>query len=70
MKLPRGEKVLVNVGSVGQPRDGDSRACYATFDGESIWFHRVEYDVEATMRNILNSGGLPRYLADRLKVGR
>lgn len=69
-KLPRHEKVLVNVGSVGQPRDGDNRACYVTFDGESIWFHRVEYDYKTTMRKILNSNGLPRYLADRLEVGR
>lgn len=70
MKLPKGEKVIVNVGSVGQPRDGDNRASYVTYDGESIWFHRVEYDYETTMNKILNSGGLPQYLADRLKVGR
>ena len=69
-KVPSGEKVLVNVGSVGQPRDGDNRSCYVTWDGDTVRFHRVEYDYTATMRKILNSSGLPRYLADRLKVGR
>jgi diadenosine tetraphosphatase ApaH/serine/threonine PP2A family protein phosphatase len=65
-----GEKYIVNVGSVGQPRDGDPRACYATWDGSAIRFHRVEYDIATTMKKILESNGLPRYLADRLKVGR
>ena len=69
-RVSKDEKVLINVGSVGQPRDGDNRACYATWDGEVVRFHRVAYDYETTMRKILASGGLPRYLADRLKVGR
>jgi diadenosine tetraphosphatase ApaH/serine/threonine PP2A family protein phosphatase len=43
-----GRKVLCNVGSVGQPRDGDWRACYVTFNGTAIQFHRVEYDRDAT----------------------
>lgn len=69
-RVPKGQKILVNVGSVGQPRDGDNRACYVTWDGDTVRFHRVEYDYKTTMRKILESGGLPRYLADRLKVGR
>lgn len=69
-RIREGEQALVNVGSVGQPRDGDNRACYATWDGETVCFHRIAYDYETTMRKILQSGGLPRYLADRLKVGR
>jgi diadenosine tetraphosphatase ApaH/serine/threonine PP2A family protein phosphatase len=69
-RVKPGTKALVNVGSVGQPRDGDNRACYATWDGETVRFHRVPYDYEATMRKIYASGGLPRYLADRLKVGK
>lgn len=69
-RMPKGQKALFNVGSVGQPRDGDNRACYATWDGEVVRFHRVEYDFATTMKKILQSGGLPRYLADRLKVGR
>ena len=42
-------KTLCNVGSVGQPRDGDWRACYVLFDGKTIHFRRVEYDVETTV---------------------
>jgi len=63
-------KALVNVGSVGQPRDGDTRASYVTFDGETVWFHRVEYDFKATQKKILDTGVLPRYLAARLEEGR
>ncbi|WP_072022265.1 metallophosphoesterase family protein [Zavarzinella formosa] len=37
-----GHKLICNVGSVGQPRDGDPRPCYALFDGERIWFRRVD----------------------------
>ena len=69
-QLPAGLKALVNVGSVGQPRDGDPRACYATWDGDRVWFHRVEYDFRKTMEKIRREAGLPDYLADRLKVGR
>jgi len=63
-------KALVNVGSVGQPRDGDVRASYVTFDGETVWFHRVEYDFRRTQQKILETGVLPRYLATRLQEGR
>lgn len=66
----QGGKALINVGSVGQPRDGDPRASYAVFDGRTVKFHRVEYDVRATMDKIYNTPGLPNYLADRLIVGR
>jgi diadenosine tetraphosphatase ApaH/serine/threonine PP2A family protein phosphatase len=62
-------KALINVGSVGQPRDGDWRACYALFDGETIRFRRVEYDVDATALKILKASGLPASLADRLFRG-
>jgi diadenosine tetraphosphatase ApaH/serine/threonine PP2A family protein phosphatase len=47
-----GRKTLCNVGAVGQPRDGDWRACYVLLDGETIRFRRVEYDVEATIKKI------------------
>ena len=43
---------MINVGSVGQPRDGDWRSCYVIHDGESISFRRVEYDVERTVQQI------------------
>lgn len=63
-------KALINVGSVGQPRDGDPRASYVTTDGKTIRFHRLEYDVEDTVQRIYATPGLPNYLADRLRVGR
>jgi diadenosine tetraphosphatase ApaH/serine/threonine PP2A family protein phosphatase len=63
-------KVLCNVGSVGQPRDHDWRACYVLFDGATIHFRRVEYDVEATMRKIRAVLELDDFLADRLRDGR
>lgn len=65
-----GRKTLCNVGSVGQPRDGDWRACYAVFDGEVIRFRRVEYDVEATVRKIEQIAELDNFLGERLRQGR
>jgi diadenosine tetraphosphatase ApaH/serine/threonine PP2A family protein phosphatase len=47
-----GQRVICNVGAVGYPRDGDWRACYVLFDGEAIWFRRVEYDIETTIRKM------------------
>ncbi len=68
--LTGGEKVLVNVGSVGQPRDGDIRACYVTFDGDAIVYRRVEYNLDETIRKIHATKGLDRSLGDRLRVGK
>lgn len=45
-------KAFCNVGSVGQPRDGDLRACYVLFDGEVIRYRRVEYDITSTVAKI------------------
>jgi diadenosine tetraphosphatase ApaH/serine/threonine PP2A family protein phosphatase len=64
------ERAIVNIGSVGQPRDGDTRASFVTFDGDTVRFHRVSYDFEATMRKIRAIPQLPEYLADRLAQGR
>ena len=68
------EPAMVNIGSVGQPRDGDPRSSFATYDGDgsagTVRFHRVEYDVEATMAKIRAIPELPDYLADRLAQGR
>jgi diadenosine tetraphosphatase ApaH/serine/threonine PP2A family protein phosphatase len=67
-----GRKVVINPGSVGQPRDGDPRASWALYDGDSVHFRRVAYDHEATARKIR---ALPlsldtrRYFADRLAEG-
>src|SRR5439155_982430 len=41
-----GRKTMINVGSVGQPRDADWRACYVLLEGDVVRFRRVEYDVE------------------------
>jgi diadenosine tetraphosphatase ApaH/serine/threonine PP2A family protein phosphatase len=63
-------KTLCNVGSVGQPRDGDPRACYVLFDGKTIQYRRVPYDVETTVRKIYEIPELDRFLGDRLRGGR
>jgi diadenosine tetraphosphatase ApaH/serine/threonine PP2A family protein phosphatase len=47
-----GRKTLCNVGSVGQPRDGDARACYVLLDGPTIRFRRVDYDIDTTSGKI------------------
>ncbi len=47
-----GERTMINVGSVGQPRDGDERACYVLLEGDEVNFRRVEYDGEATRRKL------------------
>jgi diadenosine tetraphosphatase ApaH/serine/threonine PP2A family protein phosphatase len=65
-----GRKTLCNVGSVGQPRDGDWRACYVLFDGESIRFRRVEYDIDTTVKKIYDIPDLENFLGDRLRDGR
>ena len=68
--LPIGRKYFINVGSVGQPRDGDPRAAYVIYDPQArkIRFRRVEYDIEAAQAKI-REAGLPERLAERLSVG-
>lgn len=65
------ERLLVNPGSVGQPRDGDARAGYATIDTDegTLSLHRVDYDIAEAQRRILDAGLHPA-LAERLSVGR
>jgi len=63
-------KAIVNIGSVGQPRDGDTRATFASLDGDLVRFHRVVYDYQATMAKIRAIPELPDYLAERLAQGR
>jgi diadenosine tetraphosphatase ApaH/serine/threonine PP2A family protein phosphatase len=65
-----GRKTLCNVGSVGQPRDGDWRACYVQLDGDSIRFRRLEYDIETTIQKIYAIPDLENFLGDRLRDGR
>jgi diadenosine tetraphosphatase ApaH/serine/threonine PP2A family protein phosphatase len=63
-------KVLCNVGSIGQPRDGDWRAGYVLYDGTTIAFRRVEYDIAATIDKIYSVPELANFLGDRLRLGR
>jgi len=66
-----GAKYFINIGSVGQPRDGDWRASYVLYDLESrvIYFRRIEYDIATTQQKIL-AAGLPEMLAHRIAEGR
>jgi predicted phosphodiesterase len=63
-------KVMINIGSVGQPRDGDSRACYAVLEDEVVRFRRVEYPFEKTISKIYDIPDLDNFLGDRLRDGR
>ena len=65
-----GRKTLCNVGSVGQPRDGDWRACYVLLDDDTIRYRRVEYDIETTIKKIYAIADLENFLGDRLRDGR
>jgi diadenosine tetraphosphatase ApaH/serine/threonine PP2A family protein phosphatase len=70
--LVNGRKLLINVGSVGQPRDGDPRACYGLFIFEketSFQLRRVAYDIDEAVRHI-KMVGLPPFLGKRLKEGK
>jgi putative phosphoesterase len=66
-----GGKTVLNPGSVGQPRDGDPRACYGIYDTETKKFeiHRVSYDYKKVQQAIVEAG-LPQLMADRLKYGK
>lgn len=61
---------IINVGSVGQPRDRDRRACFCIYDSKEnvVEIKRIEYDVATAQKKILDSG-LPPYLAMRLNFG-
>lgn len=68
--LEPGRRYFVNVGSTGQPRDGDSRACYAVLEDERVTWYRIEYDFRSTQEKILRTGVLSEILARRLAVGK
>jgi diadenosine tetraphosphatase ApaH/serine/threonine PP2A family protein phosphatase len=63
-------RILVNVGSVGQPRDGDPRISYVVVDEEFITFRRLDYEIERTVRRFNDFPDLPDYLARRLHEGK
>ncbi|HPS20309.1 MAG TPA: metallophosphoesterase family protein [Candidatus Omnitrophota bacterium] len=70
IKISPKDKYIINVGSVGQPRDMDKRACYCVYDTEKkvVKFFRMEYDIKTAHDKILNAG-LPASLAERLLSG-
>ena len=68
--LREGWPYLANVGSVGQHRDGDCRACYAVWDSGAATLElvRVSYDIERTQHKMM-AAGLPTFLVERLALG-
>jgi diadenosine tetraphosphatase ApaH/serine/threonine PP2A family protein phosphatase len=70
IRLQEAHRYIVNVPSVGQPRDGDPRAGYALYDPEQrlVQHVRLEYDVDGAMERI-RAAGLPPFLAERLRWG-
>lgn len=69
-KLDNANKCIINVGSVGQPRDGNPKACFCVYDTDTheIDYVRLAYDIEQTRQKII-AAGLPVFLADRLLRG-
>lgn len=71
VQISKGVKYFINVGSVGQPRDGDPRAAYAIYDVQAmtVTIRRVDYDMPTTQGKILDAR-LPSLLAERLALGK
>jgi predicted phosphodiesterase len=69
--LEMGRKYFINVGSTGQPRDGDWRSSYAIYDVENqeVTIRRLEYDIQTAQDKIIDAG-LPEMLAHRLSLGK
>jgi len=64
------EKAIVNIGSVGQPRDRDNRASYIYVEDNHVHFVRLEYDFKTTMKKIFSTEQLDDFHAERLREGR
>ncbi|MDR2391328.1 MAG: metallophosphatase family protein [Planctomycetota bacterium] len=64
------KRVIVNVGSVGQPRDRNPKSCYAVYDGKNVIYRRVAYDVEKTVSKILANPEIHPASGLRLREGR
>lgn len=71
LKLSSDKHYIVNVGSVGQPRDGNPKASFCIFDSDTsvVEIRRVDYDIKEAQKRIIDAGQ-PSYLADRLLIGR
>jgi len=70
-KIEPGRKYFINVGSVGQPRDGNPKAAYVIYDMDegSVELRRLDYDITAAQAKIM-AAGLPPRLAERLALGK
>ena len=64
------ERAIINVGSVGQPRDKNNKASYAYVDKNNVHFVRLEYDFKTTQKKIYDIEELDNFEADRLSEGR
>ena len=71
LEIEPGKKYQINVGSVGQPRDGDPRSSYCIYDlgAQRVINRRIEYDIKRTQEKIFDEG-LPKQLAERLSEGK
>jgi len=69
-QLEDDRKFFINVGSTGQPRDGDNRACYAVIEDKQVTWYRVPYDFRRTMEKIRATNMLSEILARRLQIGK
>jgi len=70
-KIEPGKKYFINVGAVGQPRDGNPKAAYVVYDVDegTVELRRLDYDI-ATAEKKIRAAGLPERLAERLAYGR
>lgn len=62
-------RMIINVGSVGQPRDGDRRASYVLISGDRFYYRRVPYNIHSAVKAVKKKNGLPNYSGDRLLDG-
>lgn len=71
LKLSDENRYIINIGSVGQPRDGDPRACYVIYDtiSQRLQYRRLHYDIE-TAQGKMRAVDLPDFLIERLAAGR
>ena len=71
LEIVAGNKYIINVGSVGQPRDGNSAAVYCIYDTEKkeVQIKRIDYDIGTARKKIVDAG-LPEFLGHRLFLGR
>jgi diadenosine tetraphosphatase ApaH/serine/threonine PP2A family protein phosphatase len=64
------KRTIINAGSVGQPRDGDPRACYVILEDERVRFRKLHYPLQKTIQKIQSVPALDAFLADRLREGK